>query len=139
MKRFILFDTSVLCALNNPKDQYTAIATQLSKKVNEAKLLPVTTDYVIDEASTLLLTRARSGFLYANNLLENVIESNLFEVIWINKQKFYAAVKVFKRFNQDKRWSFTDCTSYVVMKELGIKTAFTFDENFKEMGFEILR
>lgn len=33
---------------------------------------------------------------------------------------------------------FTDCTSYVVMKELGIKLVFTFDEHFRQMGFKLL-
>jgi len=34
----------------------------------------------------------------------------------------------------DKRWSFTDCTSKVVMERLGIRTAFAFDHHFKQFG-----
>jgi len=34
-----------------------------------------------------------------------------------------------------KEWSFTDCMSYVVMKQLDIDEAFAFDHHFEQMGF----
>jgi uncharacterized protein len=37
--------------------------------------------------------------------------------------------------HRDKKWSLTDCSSFALMKELGIKEAFTFDKNFLEAGF----
>jgi len=42
---------------------------------------------------------------------------------------------VFERFNVDKQWSFTDCVSYVVMKQRGINETFAFDADFAQMGF----
>jgi predicted nucleic acid-binding protein len=47
----------------------------------------------------------------------------------------HAAWEVFERFNQDKEWSFTDCTSKVVMENLGIQHVFAFDHHFDQMGF----
>ena len=35
---------------------------------------------------------------------------------------------------RDKGWSFTDCTSYVVMERLGIETALAFDDHFRQFG-----
>jgi len=43
--------------------------------------------------------------------------------------------EVFERFNVDKQWSFTDCVSYVVMKQNEIEEAFAFDHHFEQMGF----
>ena len=37
----------------------------------------------------------------------------------------------------DKRWSFTDCTSFVVMGELGSPSAFSFAHNFEEAGLSL--
>jgi predicted nucleic acid-binding protein len=37
--------------------------------------------------------------------------------------------------DDDKDFSFTDCVSFVVMWEMGIKEAFAFDEHFNQMGF----
>ena len=40
---------------------------------------------------------------------------------------------VFRRF-ADKDWSFTDCTSYVVIARLGLTAAFSFDQHFRQFG-----
>lgn len=34
--------------------------------------------------------------------------------------------------------SFTDCTSFVVMRHFGITEAFTFDDDFRRAGFTVL-
>ncbi len=34
-------------------------------------------------------------------------------------------------------WSFTDCTSKVVIDELGIKTAVALDEHFRQFGISV--
>jgi predicted nucleic acid-binding protein len=44
---------------------------------------------------------------------------------------------VFFRY-RDKDYSFTDCTSFVVMQELKLKRALTTDHHFRQMGFEVV-
>ena len=39
---------------------------------------------------------------------------------------------------RDKSYSFTDCTSFVVMRELKLKDALTTDRHFRQMGFNIV-
>jgi predicted nucleic acid-binding protein len=39
---------------------------------------------------------------------------------------------------QDKNFSFIDCSSFAVMKELNIQKAFAFDRHFEQFGFEII-
>jgi uncharacterized protein len=43
------------------------------------------------------------------------------------------AWETFQQFD-DKRWSFTDCTSKVVMQKLDISVAFAFDHHFRQFG-----
>ncbi len=38
----------------------------------------------------------------------------------------------------DKRWTLTDCVSFVVMKAMGITDALTSDQNFAQAGFRAL-
>lgn len=42
------------------------------------------------------------------------------------------AYDVYTRY-RDKTWSFTDCTSFVLMKRLAITTAISLDEHFRQM------
>jgi predicted nucleic acid-binding protein len=47
------------------------------------------------------------------------------------------ARRVFFR-HRDKDYSFTDCTSLVVMQELKLRQALTTDMHFRQMGFQML-
>jgi len=100
------------------------------------KVRLVTTDYVLDELYTLLLINI--GFQktveYKRNM-DILIKENILEIIWINRQFAEQAWEIFERFNQDKQWSFTDCTSYAVMKYMGITEVFAFDHHFEQMKF----
>lgn len=37
-----------------------------------------------------------------------------------------------------KHWSLTDCISFVVMQQRGIRQALTFDRHFEQAGYEAL-
>ena len=45
--------------------------------------------------------------------------------------------KLFVR-RSEKRWSFTDCTSFVLMNNLDLRKALAFDRNFVEAGFAMI-
>jgi predicted nucleic acid-binding protein len=47
---------------------------------------------------------------------------------------FHSAAALFRQ-HTDKEWSFTDCVSFGLMRELRIREAFTTDHHFKEAGF----
>ncbi len=133
----VFVDTTPLFALNSPRDQYFTKTIKLIKLLSATQL--ITTDDVINETLTNLLGAKKGGYRSAINLLEWTFDkSSPIHTEWIDQKRFFAAVRIFRRFNKDKQWSFTDCTSYVVMKELGIKTVFTFDEHFEQMGFKLL-
>ena len=40
--------------------------------------------------------------------------------------------------HSDKEWSLTDCTSFIVMRDQGIKEALTGDKHFEQAGFVAL-
>ena len=91
----------------------------------------LTTDYVVDETMTLLKTRGEMG--RAILLGDDFFNGQLATVHFVTASEFEEAWRVFRRFRA-KDWSFTDCTSKVVMEKLGIATAFAFDQHFRQFG-----
>jgi len=135
----IFVDTGPLYSINNPNDQRFKETWELFKAFQGKRNILFTTDYIVDEAATTLLTRQKGGYPFAVNFLDWIFKTDSrIQIEWIGKGYFYKAKDIFKKFNKDKTWSFTDCASYVVMKELKIKNVFTFDDHFKQMGFEVL-
>jgi uncharacterized protein len=91
----------------------------------------ITTDYIIDETLTLL--RARRHEQLAQALGSDLFGNDAEITHYLTSDEIKSAWAVFQKFS-DKEWSFTDCTSKIVMERLGIKTAFTFDHHFKQFG-----
>ena len=67
-----------------------------------------------------------------------LIAEHVLDVVWIDQYLAQRGWDVFEQYNVDKQWSFTDCTSYVIIKELGITEVFAFDHHFEQMGFILL-
>lgn len=95
----------------------------------------VTTDYVLDETLTLLALRF--GASAAARFIDKIRDSESVDIIWVGEHAFWDAVKLLEE-RSDKRWSFTDCTSFIAMRSLNVTSAFTFDSNFSQAGFEVL-
>ncbi len=53
---------------------------------------------------------------------------------WIGPDRFEGA-KIYLRRHADPGYSFTDCTSFVVMRELRLHDVLTNDHHFTEAGF----
>jgi len=91
----------------------------------------ITTDFVIDETLTLL--RARGQNRRALMVADAFIAGNLGAIHFLTPAEFQEALEVFRRY-ADKEWSFTDCTSKVVIEKLGLAKAFSFDHHFRQFG-----
>jgi predicted nucleic acid-binding protein len=95
----------------------------------------VSTDYVLDEAATVLRLRAPS---VAVGQFRSILESSAgVEAVWAAPAMLYAAWEVLDARN-DRRWRLTDCLSFVTMDSLGIRTGCSFDSDFAQAGFDLL-
>lgn len=133
MGSMIFFDTGAWVALSVAGDRNAkpanALHAEVSRGVHGAI---VTTNFVLDESATLI--RMATDVETASRFLRTVLGARSVTVVWIDSGHFGGAVDLFER-HEDKRWSFTDCTSFVVMRDLGVTKAFSFDRNFDEAGF----
>ena len=124
----IFVDTSAWYASSSARDAHHQDAKLFLASVREQL---ITSDYVVDETLTLFRTRGENQ--HALRFGAEVIEGSFAEIITIDDKDFADAWDVFQRFH-DKAWSFTDCTSRVVMERLGIQRAFAFDDDFRQFG-----
>lgn len=132
----IFVDTSAWIAIEDKNDINHNVALEYKQKELSSKTRLITTNYVLDETYTLmLLDLGYSKTIQFKYKLDELVDSNLVIIIHIMPDLEKAAWGIFERFNKDKIWSFTDCTSKVIMELFSIHEAFTFDRHFVQMGF----
>jgi predicted nucleic acid-binding protein len=134
--RKVFADTSALVALFYEKDENHGRAEALLRKVMETKTFLVITDYVLDECVTGILSNA--GHEAAVRAGEYLLNSRIIEQVWLDQPAKLRAWEYFKK-HDDKRYSFTDCTSFVLMREMKITKYLSFDGHFKQAGFDEFR
>jgi predicted nucleic acid-binding protein len=131
----LFVDTSAWDALADKADKHHQSAIRFRDEIaGKRKLL--TSNYILDELFTLLLLNIgyRPTIDYKQKL-DILIAEHVLDIIWIEDEFAEQGWDVFQHYNIDKLWSFTDCTSYAVMKRLGITEVFAFDHHFEQMGF----
>ncbi|NOY70275.1 MAG: PIN domain-containing protein [Deltaproteobacteria bacterium] len=134
MKRLFV-DTAGWMAMADGKDPLHGFFLSARDRWLEQGGLLVISDYVIDE--TLALIRMRLGMNAAEKWWDTVSQSPRCKTEWITPQRAERALRWFFKW-QDQTFSFTDCTSFVIMREFGIEKALTTDRHFTAAGFEIL-
>lgn len=135
MAREIFVDSSGLYALADRHDSSHAPAEECVRRLLASGVEMVVTDYILDEACTL--AKVRAGGDAALRLLDIVERSRALQMCWVGVERFEAAKAFFRRY-ADHGYSFTDCTSFVLMREMRIRDALTTDRHFVEAGFRAL-
>jgi uncharacterized protein len=90
-----------------------------------------TTDYCIDETLTLLVARKR--LVRALDAGRALFNPNVTGIHFVTKTEVERAWILFQQ-RAAAGWSFTDCTSKIVIDDLGILTAATLDDHFRQFG-----
>jgi predicted nucleic acid-binding protein len=129
----LFVDTAGWVMLADAGDAAHALAVSSRDKWLAEGALLVSTDFVMDETFTLL--RARAGLTIAEQWWERVGDGPRVRWEWITPARAEKARHWFFRW-RDKDFSYTDCTSFVVMKERRIRAALTSDRHFVQAGFQ---
>jgi uncharacterized protein len=125
----ILVDTSALFAMWATDDSNHMTARTWYRENRRRPLF--VSDYILDETLTLL--RARGLASAAQDAGSALFTQAIARLEFLRATDVQSAWEVFSRFT-DKAWSFTDCTSLVLMGRLGIHQAFAFDNHFRQFG-----
>ena len=122
-------DTFYFIALLNPSDSAHGRAVQVTRTLAGPI---VTTCWVLVEVADAL---SAPGFRsHVHRFLERLASDPNFRVVPANTDWYWRGVSLYGA-RPDKGWSLTDCMSFVVMSELGLRQALTSDHHFEQAGF----
>ncbi len=130
-----LLDTSYLLALTFKRDQNHQTALKHWQKAAASSRQFVTTSFILAEAVTFLNSRGyhAEAVELGNNLLYG---GPSLQFMHVDADLLLAGWRYFQQ-HSDKDYSLADCISFVVMRELSITTALTFDRHFAQAGFVV--
>ena len=129
----VFVDTSAFVALFEEDDEFHRAARATWNRLLDDDIELRTSSYVVPE--TVAVLQRRSGMEAARAFLQLALP--LVYVDWVAAQIQAAAQPLFIALNR-RDLSLVDCVSFELMRELGIRTAFTFDPHFGEQGFTCL-
>jgi uncharacterized protein len=135
VNKAVFLDTAYAIALSVPKDNYHQQALSLADKLDALGIHMVTTEAILLEIGNALSKhRYRQA---AVELLEAIELDPLIEIVPMSGELYVEAFRLYRE-RPDKEWGLTDCISFIVMNERGIRQALTTDDHFRQAGFEAL-
>jgi len=131
----VFVDTSGWVALFVENDQNHKKAVSIFEEIKNSKVPIYTSDYCIDETITTILARGN----HKQSVLagEALFTSKLIKIVCVSPDYLRNSWELYQKY-KDKSFSFTDVTSFVIMKDLNIKKAFAFDREFIQAGIELI-
>ncbi len=139
----ILVDTRYFIALLDPDDQYHQKARKLAGDIKDEVL--VVSEYVLLEFVSKFSVPKGSGAGSAlervratgHAIVEEVSTGAGYELIRASAHLFNAGLDM-HRSSTGREWSLTECISFHIMNDRGIKHALACDCHFQEAGFKPL-
>ena len=135
-RRQAFCDTSFFFAALYPKDGNYQRAGGLLEEALAQEVSLWTTWDIISETATLLLYRfnTRAALRFLDEMKPSL------QIVYYDESVREEAERVFRLFTKDKKLSFCDAISYVVVKTLlRDASCLSFDENFIRLGLNVIR
>ena len=125
----VFVDTTAIYALLDRDDAHHGDACQALERLGRARSEPVITNFIRAECHALLLVRLGS------EVACRWLAGNVWPTERVTAEDEAEAVELI-RTHVDQKYSFTDATSFAVMKRLRMRKALAFDRHFDQFGCE---
>lgn len=130
----IFIDSSGFVSLVSPGDDFYKDA-MMWWRLNEKKVSLLTTNLVVIE--TLGWVRHHLGKKRAVELGDYILSGEGIDTERVTRSDEKRAWDLFMKVD-GRGVSMVDCTSVMVMKRLGVQGIFTFDQDFGDLGFQVV-
>lgn len=132
--RAVFIDSGGWLSVVIQTDRYHAAGSTYYKQLLDERARLITSDYVLDEVITRL--RYDVGHHAARQFIELISKakvSGVLEIVYVDESLWQEAVDLFLQY-ADVRLSFTDCSSFAILRRLRITEVFGFDAHFGLIG-----
>lgn len=129
----IFIDTSAFLAILDADDDFHPEAKKAWGEILSSGSPLVTSNYILVE--TFALVQNRLGLQAVRSFQEDFLP--LLSVTWVDSTIHSAATGAFFAANR-RKLSLVDCISFEVMRLASMKCVFTFDNHFREQGFDCI-
>ena len=130
----IFIDTGAFFARYVAKDQHSSEAGRLWEKIVRDDVRSYTSNFVLDELFTLL--GRTCGYPFAAERARHIYSSEKLAILRPDFDDESEALTLFQKY-ADQKISFTDCVSSVLIRQLKLKSVFSFDRHFQIMGHQL--
>ncbi len=132
----IFLDTGILVAIRNADDKRHKRSKNLMEKAlgNDFGTI-YSSDYIIDEATTLALVRTGDATI-AIDVGKYVINSPRIKILQVTRKCYQATWEKFKSLSEEGL-SFTDCSTLSLMEKNRIDKVMSFDSGFDGLAERI--
>ena len=125
-------------ALADKADADHELAQLTNDELLDAGHTFVTTNFVLGETLTLIRYNLHHvAAVKFRRTLDRLITARLVQFVRIGEDHEATAWRIFERYT-DQEFSYTDCTSFAVMRALKLTHVFTGDSHFATMGFVVV-
>jgi uncharacterized protein len=129
----IFVDTSVFLAALGKDDINNLLAAETLADLVENGEQLITTNYILVESYALL--QRRMGMEAIRDFQDSILSS--LTLVWITAEEHQRSLESFLSENR-RQLSFVDCSSFDTIERVGADKVFTFDNHFRERGFEVI-
>ncbi len=130
----IFVDTGAFLARFVERDQHHEGAVRAWRQLEIENPRILTSHFVLDEVLTLL--GRRTSYAFAAQKGGSLLASDKLEILRVDKEIEIESLRYFEKF-ADQQISYTDCTSFVLMRSQRIERVFSFDRHFALAGFTL--
>lgn len=131
----VFADAGYWIAVVNPQDQLHDKALQVSSSLGPH--LIVTSEMILAEVAAYFSDKGNRLRQAVVDLIRSIRANPNGRVVPQTSLQFQDALALFEQCS-DKEWSLTDCSSFLIMRELKIDEALAYDKHFEQSGFNAL-
>lgn len=129
---YFFIDTGAFYAFVDKNDAEHNKVVDILKSQNEQF---ITSNYIVDELTTLFRFR-RVPFEKFSPFIDSLWNEEICSIFRVTLEIDLAAWALMKKY-KDHEFSFTDCTSFILMQEHGMKKVCSMDKHFQVMGLDV--